>query len=192
ASDAIVSPEVLTSASALTTLKVDGFSGLYREGLLNYWDLFLGNVPGCIGETSALAILIGVVYLLVRRVITWEVPVIYIGTVALLTWVFGGIPHGTGLLSGDPLFHVLAGGLMLGACFMANDSVTSPLSFSGNVFYAIMLGILTTLIRLFGGYPEGVAFSIALMNIFVPLIDRYFRPSLYGYRRAMVKKPKES
>ncbi|MCX7883191.1 MAG: RnfABCDGE type electron transport complex subunit D [Brevinematales bacterium] len=192
ASQAIVSPEMITSASPLTTLKVEGLAGLYKQGFLDYWDLFIGNVPGCIGETSALAILLGVVYLLLRRVITWEVPVVYVGTVALLSWIFGGIPEGTGWFTGDALFHVLSGGLMLGACFMANDSVTSPLSFSGNIFYAVMLGILTTMIRLFGGYPEGVAFSIALMNIFVPLIDRYFRPSLYGYRRIMVKKSKES
>ncbi len=192
ASQAIVSPEMMTSASALTVLKTDGYAGLYKQGLLDYWNLFIGNVPGCIGETSALAILIGLVYLLVRQVITWEVPVIYVGTVALLSWIFGGLPQGTGWFTGDALFHILSGGLMLGACFMANDSVTSPLSFSGNVFYAIMLGFLTTMIRLFGGYPEGVALSIAVMNIFVPLIDRYFRPSIYGYRRAVVKKAKES
>jgi len=192
ASRMIVSPEMLSSASPLTTLKYGGMQALQQQGLLDYWNMFLGNIPGSIGETSALAILIGVVYLLVRRVITWEVPVLYVGTVALLSWIFGGLPHGTGWFTGDPLVHILSGGLMLGACFMANDSVTSPLSFSGNVFYAVMLGILTTLIRLWGGYPEGVALSIALMNIFVPLIDRYFRPSIYGYRRPVQKKPKES
>lgn len=191
ASKAIVSPEMITSASPLSTLKIDGFAGLYKQGFLDYWDLFIGNIPGSIGETSALAILLGFLYLLVKKVITWEVPVIYIATVGVLSWVFGGLSYGTGWFSGDPLFHILSGGLMLGACFMANDSVTSPLSFSGNVFYAVMLGILTTFIRLFGGYPEGVALSIALMNIFVPLIDRYFRPSIYGYRRVVVKKAQE-
>jgi electron transport complex protein RnfD len=187
ASRMIVSPEMITSATPLSVLKVDGIASASTQGFTNYWNLFIGNVPGCIGETSALAILIGVVYLLIRKVITWEVPVIYIGTVALLSWILGGLPAGAGFFAGDPLFHILSGGLMLGACFMANDSVTSPLSFSGNVFYAVMLGILTTLIRLFGGYPEGVALSIGLMNVFVPLIDRYFRPTIYGYRRSRVK-----
>jgi len=146
----------------------------------NYWysylDLFLGKIPGCIGETSALAILLGFVYLLFRRVITWHIPVIYTGTVAVLTWILG--PEG--LFTGDPLYHVLAGGLLMGAVFMATDYVTCPMTRKGIVIYAIGCGLLTVLFRLYGNMPEGVSFAIILMNIVTPLIDRYTIPVAFG------------
>lgn len=190
ASARIVTPDAITSATPLTMLKSGGWQAVQSAGFDNYLNLFLGNIPGCIGETSKLALLIGCIYLLLKRVITWEVPVIYLGTVALFAWIFGGLPLGQGLFQGNPLFHVLTGGVMLAACFMANDSVTSPISFSGNIFYAIMLGILTMVIRLWGGYPEGASYAVVLMNIFVPLIDRGFRERVYGAGKAL--KPAKS
>lgn len=138
--------------------------------LPSYWDLFIGNVGGCIGETSALALIIGGLFLLYRKVITWHIPVSYILTVALLTAVMGK----------DPLFNVLAGGLMLGAIFMATDMVTSPVTPKGMIIFGIGCGVITTYIRLFGKYPEGVSYSILVMNACVPLIDRYAKPKRFG------------
>jgi len=182
ASAEIVKNDALSGATPLNILKTGGMNAVSQFNSFNYWNLFIGNVPGCIGETSALAILLGCIYLVVRKIIIPDIPFVYIGTVALLTWIFGGIPHGTGFFTGDPLYHILSGGLFLGACFMANDMVTSPLTIKGNIIYAIGCGILTTIIRLWGGYPEGVSYAIVLMNIFVPLIDRYTKGKIYGYK----------
>jgi len=138
--------------------------------------MFLGKTPGCIGETSALAILLGFVYLLFRKVISWHIPVIYTGTVAILAWIHGP----GGLFTGDPLFHVLAGGLLIGAVFMATDYVTCPMTRKGQIIYALGCGILTALFRLYGNMPEGVSFAIILMNIVTPLIDRHTIPVAFG------------
>jgi electron transport complex protein RnfD len=132
---------------------------------------------GCIGETSVLLLLIGAVYLIYKRYIGLRIPLSYIGTVAILSWLFGGTE---GLFSGDPLFHILAGGLILGAFFMATDMVTSPVTSSGRYIFGIGCGAITVLIRLIGGYPEGVSYSILLMNLTVPLIDRYTKPKIFG------------
>jgi len=137
-----------------------------------YMDLFLGNTGGCIGETSVLLILIGGILLLFFGVIKWRIPVVYIGTVFLLTLLIPGQ---------DPVFHILAGGLFLGAFFMATDYVTAPMTAKGQFIFAFGAGVLVVLIRLYGSMPEGVAFSILLMNAFTPLIDRYVRPKPYGY-----------
>ena len=142
----------------------------------SYMDMFLGRTPGCIGETSALAILLGFVYLLFRKVISWHIPVLFTGTVAVLTWILG--PEG--LFTGDPLYHVLAGGLLLGAVFMATDYVTCPMTRKGIIIYAAGCGILTTLFRLYGNMSEGVSFAIVLMNVVTPLIDRYTIPVAFG------------
>lgn len=139
-------------------------------------NLFFGNVGGCIGETSVILLLVGAIYLLLRKIISWQTPLSYIGTVALMTWVFGG----KGLLGGMPLFHVLSGGLILGAFFMATDMVTSPITSKGKLIFGFGCGILTSIIRLYGGYPEGVSYSILIMNITVPLIDKYTRPRKLG------------
>ncbi len=179
ASNKIISPDAITSASPLSAVK----AGMANS--FSYLDMFLGNIPGCIGETSKIALLIGGIYLIIIRVIQWEIPIIYIGTVALLSWIFGGIPFGSGLFTGNALFHILSGGLFLGAFFMATDYVTSPISFKGRVLFAVMLGVLTVIIRLFGGYPEGVSYAIVIMNIFVPLIDRYLKGRVYGYRKGV-------
>lgn len=135
-----------------------------------YLDLFLGNIGGSLGETSALALLIGLLWLLSRKVITWHIPVSFIGTVALFAFVFGQ----------DPLFHVLSGGLLLGAIFMATDYVTSPITWLGKLIFGFGCGLITIAIRLFGNLPEGVSFSILFMNALVPLIDRYTTPKSFG------------
>jgi electron transport complex protein RnfD len=139
-------------------------------------DMFLGNVGGCIGETSALALLIGFAYLLYKKVITPTIPVAYIGTVAVLALLFP---------MGNPAFEWMAaqlfsGGLMLGAIFMATDYVTSPLTKKGQIIYGIGCGALTILIRYFGGYNEGVSYAILCMNCCVVLLDRIGRPVKYG------------
>jgi electron transport complex protein RnfD len=139
-------------------------------------NLFFGNVGGCIGETSVLLLLVGAVYLMVRKIICWRIPLSYIATVAFMTWAMGG----KGPFDGYPLFHVLAGGLVLGAFFMATDMVTSPVTPRGKLVFGIGCGVLTSIIRLKGGYPEGVSYSILIMNIAVPLIDRYTRPRKLG------------
>lgn len=142
-----------------------------------YGNLFWGNIGGCIGETSVFLLLIGAIYLIYKRYINLRIPLTYISTVALLSWMFGGVE---GFLTGDPLFHVLAGGLMLGAFYMATDMVTSPVTSSGRYIFGIGCGVITVLIRLIGGYPEGVSYSILLMNLTVPLIDRYTKPNTFG------------
>ena len=140
-------------------------------------DLFTGRVSGCIGETSAALLLIGAAFLMYKRYIDWRIPFSFVGTVALMTWVFGGYE---GLFSGPWLFHILAGGVIIGAFFMATDMVTSPITPFGQLIFGFGCGLLTVIIRLFGGYPEGVSFAILLMNLTVPLIDRYTRPKIFG------------
>ncbi len=139
--------------------------------------LFSGQVGGCIGETSAILLLIGAAYLMFKHYIEWRIPGTYILTVAVLTWVFGG-PDG--LFSGNAMFHILAGGLILGAFYMATDMVTSPVSPRGMIIFGVGCGVLTSIIRLIGGYPEGVSYSILLMNVATPLIDRHTRPKKFG------------
>lgn len=145
---------------------------LYKTGqaVPGYLDLFLGNRAGSLGETSVLMILIGAGILFAKKIIDWPAPVAYIGTVGLFTLVLGR----------DPLFAVLSGGLMIGAFFMATDYVTVPVTTSGRFIFGLGCGIITVLIRLYGGFPEGVNYSILFMNIFTPLIDRYARPRLFG------------
>ncbi len=143
-------------------------------GTLNY---LTGNMPGSLGEVSALALLLGGLYLLVRKVITWHIPVSFIGTTLLLSGIFWLVDP---TRYPDPLFHLLTGGLLLGAFFMATDMVTSPITTKGMLIFGIGCGALTVLIRLFGGYPEGVSFAILLMNAVTPLIDRFVKPRVFG------------
>jgi electron transport complex protein RnfD len=160
----------MTTATPLAVLKA-GESEL--PSLLN---AFVGNVGGSLGETSALALLLGASYLLYRRVISVRIPFAFIGTVGLLTWILG---H-EGLFTGKGLYSIFLGGLILGAFFMATDYVSSPLTPKGKVIMGIGCGILTVVIRLYGGYPEGVSYAILIMNLFVPLIDRYTIPRVFG------------
>ena len=141
------------------------------------FDLFIGRVGGCIGETSAAALLLGAAYLIYRRLIYWQLPVAFVATTAVLMWIFGG-PEG--YFTGDFLMHALAGGLLLGAFFMASDMVTSPITIRGQVIMGIGCGLLTFLVRLKGGPPEGVSYSILIMNAVTPLIDRFTVPRRFG------------
>ena len=143
----------------------------------SYMDMFIGRISGCIGETSALLLLIGAVYLMYKHFIGWRIPFSFVGTVALLSWIFGGYE---GYFTGMWLFHILTGGVILGAFYMATDMVTSPITPNGRILFGVGCGALTVLIRLIGGYPEGVSFAIILMNLTVPLIDRYTRPRVFG------------
>ena len=140
--------------------------------------LFLGNVGGSLGEVSALALLIGFAYLLIRKIITWHIPVSIFVTVA----VFTGILHyaNPDAYIGTPVFHLLTGGLMLGAIYMATDYVTSPMTSRGMLIFGAGIGIITVIIRVFGAYPEGVSFAILIMNAFTPLINKYVKPKRFG------------
>ena len=140
------------------------------EGGNQYINAFLGQMGGCLGETSALALLIGGVYLIYKKQIDWKVPAVMIGTVFVLTWAMGA----------NPFMQILSGGLFLGAFFMATDMVTSPITGKGRVIFALGIGILVSLIRIKGGYPEGTAYAILIMNGVVPLIDRYIRAKKFG------------
>ncbi|MEG2669532.1 MAG: RnfABCDGE type electron transport complex subunit D [Oscillospiraceae bacterium] len=168
------SVDVISSATPLAAY-ADGL-----ENLPSYMDLFMGNIGGCIGETSVLAILIGAIYLICRKVINPSIPLFYIATVAVGTWIFGGK---NGLFSGDWLYQIMAGGLMLGAFFMATDYTTTPYTPVGQVIFGIGCGVITVLIRIWGGYPEGVSYSILLMNIVTPLIDKLTTPKRYGVKK---------
>lgn len=163
--------DAITSATPLMLLK----EGRFTESI-SYIDLLLGKRGGCIGEVCILALLVGAIFILFRGYITWHIPLSFIFTTALLTWVFG--PRG--FFTGDWLFHILSGGLILGAFFMATDYVTSPLTAKGQIIFGAGCGLLTAIIRLRGGYPEGVSYAILIMNAVTPLIDRYVRPRIYG------------
>ena len=164
------SADIVTAATPLANM---------HQGMMpveKWTELFWGNVGGCIGETSALMLLIGLAYLLIRKVIKITIPAAYIGTVAILTLLF---PMGNNNLEWM-LCHLFGGGLMLGAIFMATDYVTSPLTNLGQIIYGIGCGALTVLIRYFGGYNEGVSYAILIMNCFVVLLDRIGRPVKFG------------
>lgn len=134
---------------------------------------FIGQMGGSLGEMSAIALLLGGAYLLIRRIISWHIPVSIIATVALFSWLVGI----------NPLVSILSGGVLLGAFFMATDYVTSPMTHKGMVLYGVMIGVITMIIRLWGAYPEGVSFAILIMNGFTPLINKYMRPRLFGEGR---------
>lgn len=167
-------PDGITSATPLSIIKSGG--EVIAESKPGLFNLFIGNIPGCIGETSALLLLIGGLYLVFKKVISLEIPLSFIGTVAVFTWLFGGI----GIGNGEFMYHILAGGLMIGAFFMATDYTTSPITGKGKVVMGIGCGLITSIIRLYGAYPEGVSYSILLMNLVVPLIDRFFAHHRYG------------
>lgn len=161
--------DTLTGATPMALLK----SGELTE-LPSMFDAFMGNIGGSLGETSALLLIIGGLYLVYRGVISIRIPAIYIGTVAVLTFVFSGF-------SGfETMYSLVAGGLMLGAFFMATDYASSPITPKGQIIYALGCGIITTVIRFYGGYPEGVSYSILLMNVATPIIERYTAPKVFG------------
>lgn len=175
--------DAVTSATPLAAIKEHAQQAMPNIQLN---DLFFGvHTPGSIGEISALALLLGAAVLLYRRIITWHVPVAILATVALL----GGLTHlANPAKYADPVFHLFAGGLFIGAFFMATDYVTAPVWPMGKIIYGVGIGLLTMLIRLWGGYPEGISFAILLMNAATPLLDRYTVPTPFGSRKAAPEK----
>jgi Na+-translocating ferredoxin:NAD+ oxidoreductase subunit D len=156
-----ITPDGVTSATPLAV------------GSGSLLDLFVGNVAGCIGETSALALLIGGFFLIFIKVIDWRIPFYYMGSFALLTFFIGQ----------DVIFHLFAGGLILGAFFMATDYITMPVTRNGRIIFAVLLGLLTFVFRFYSNMPEGVMYSILIMNAFAPFIQRVTRPKPFGYKK---------
>jgi electron transport complex protein RnfD len=168
-----------SAATPLYLLRHYGLEALQKQfGDLSviYGNFFLGIQPGCIGETSALLILLGGIFLLIRGIITWHIPVSVIVSAAVLAWIFGGETW----FGGNPLVHVLSGGLMLGAFYMATDYVTSPSVKTAQLIFGAGVGALTVLIRLKGGYPEGVCYAILLMNCLTPALNEWFSPARFA------------
>ncbi|MHC4871615.1 MAG: RnfABCDGE type electron transport complex subunit D [Planctomycetota bacterium] len=191
------SADIVTSATPLeqlskvketaevSTVWVEGGVIKVTEGLTR--DVFVGTTFGCIAEISALGLLIGGIYLFIKKIITWEIPASYIVSVALLTWILpapykttAGETAYTAMFSGPWLLHIVGGGVFIGAFFMATDMVTTPVTRSGQIIFGLGCGFLTAVIRLYGGYPEGVCYSILLMNTVVPIIDSLTRPRVFG------------
>ncbi|MBI5573714.1 MAG: RnfABCDGE type electron transport complex subunit D [Elusimicrobia bacterium] len=178
---ALIGRAVLLSSfpTVMTKWQIDGVTsatplGILKEKLAqqlpSYADLFVGNIPGSIGEVSKILLLLGAIFLFYRRIISWHIPITFILTVAVLSVLFRQ----------DPVFQVISGGIILGAFFMATDYVTSPLFSKGKIIFGFGCGLLTVLIRNLGSYPEGVCYSILIMNILVPLIDRFTKPRVFG------------
>lgn len=171
--------DATTAATPLAIMKgvIDGAPGFSMDQLPSSLNLLIGNNGGSFGEVSALALLLGLAYLLWKKIITWHIP----GSILFTVFVFSGIMH---LIDPElyvsPVMQLLSGGLMLGAIFMATDYVTSPMSHKGMLIYGVCIGLLTVVIRLFGAYPEGTSFAILIMNAFTPLINTYAKPKRFG------------
>lgn len=173
--------DAVTGPTPLTVLKDGVARGESMSDIMlqlpDSFNLLLGNMGGSAGEISAIAIILGGLYMLFRKIITWHIPVVYLASAFVFAGIFWLInPE----VYADPVFHLLTGGLMLGAIYMATDYATSPMAPRGMIIYAVGCGVLTIVIRLFGAYPEGVAFSILIMNAFVPLINKAFKPKRFG------------
>lgn len=171
--DAATGATVQADASTGATLLAQLNAGHDSMDGAHLMDMLVGHMNGSLGEVGSIAILLGFVYLLCTRTITWHIPVSVLASAAFFSWAFGG----------NPLLDLLAGGLLLGAVFMATDYVTSPMTHAGQILFGICIGAITIVIRRFGSYPEGVSFAILLMNSFVPLINRYMHPHVLGERR---------
>lgn len=174
--------DVVTGATPLGQLQVGRLTGkgLGEAADLSLGAAFVGSIGGSLGETSAIALLIGAGYLFAKRILTWQIPVTMLLSAVLFALVFWLIdPH----RYASPLFHLLTGGLLIGAFFMATDMVTSPTTPRGQIVFGVGCGLLTMVIRTWGGYPEGVSFAIVIMNAFSPMIERYTRPRRYGEAR---------
>lgn len=175
--------DALTGATPLAIIKEGVHLGesvpMLMTQVPSYWDLFIGNRGGCLGEVSALALLLGFLYLLWRKIITWHIPIIIFLSIVLFSWILSlSFPDAVA----PPLFQLLTGGVMLGAIFMATDYTTSPMTLMGIFVYAVSIGVLTMLIRIWGSFPEGMSFSILILNAFVPLIEKMFKPYRFGER----------
>lgn len=171
--------DAVTGATPLSIMKFGADAGASAtvaqagSSLPSVMDMFIGNIGGAIGETSALLLLIGGLYLIVRKVISWKIPAFYIGTTAIILLLLG-------VESSDLIYHILGGGLILGAFFMATDYASAPVTPIGQIIFAIGAGVLTALIRVKGGFPEGVSYSILLMNVAAPLIEKFTAPKIFG------------
>ncbi len=167
--------DTVTTATPLSFLKAgpQGVQNLTDSGI-SLLNMFTGNIGGCIGETSAILLILGGLYLMYKGIINYVIPVFYITTVAILMFILGGFNFEF------VMYQMVAGGLMLGAFFMLTDYTTSPMTKKGQIIYAITAGVITTVIRLYGGYPEGVSYSILFVNVMTPLIDKYTRPKVFG------------
>ena len=173
-------PDAMSGATPLAFVKEALKKGVNISDIMpdiSYSDMLLGNKAGSLGEIAAIALLLGFVYLLWRKVITWHIPVAILGTMAVFSAILWGINPEQYM---DPLFQILTGGAILGAVFMATDYVTSPMSTRGMLVYGIGIGVITILIRVWGAYPEGISFAILIMNAVVPLINRYVKPKRFG------------
>jgi electron transport complex protein RnfD len=178
--------DAISTATPLYVLKHYGIQAVIEKfGSIStiYGNFFIGWRPGCIGETSALLLLLGGLYLLYKRYITWHIPASIIVTIGVLTWVFGG----ENLFTGNPLLAILSGGVMLGAFFMATDYVTSPNQPTGKLIFGACIGALTVLIRLKGGYPEGICYAILLMNPVAVALEGWFGPRRFAPEKGAVK-----
>lgn len=167
--------DAYTTATPLSFLKAgsNGVSSLADSGI-SISNMLIGNIGGCIGETSAVLIILGGLYLMYKGIINYVIPTFYMCTVAILMFILGGFNFTF------VIYELLAGGLMLGAFFMLTDYTTSPMTKKGQIIYAVLAGLITTVIRLYGGYPEGVSYSILLVNIMTPLIDKYTKTKVFG------------
>ena len=169
------SVDVITGPTTLGLLKEGGAQAVSG---INYWDMLIGNTGGSFGEMCAMALIIGGLFLIIMKIIDWQTPVIIIAMVALvafIAWYFGEPGKYV-----NPLYHILSGGLMLGAFFMATDMVTTPMTIGGKCIFALGVGLITIIIRLWGQYPEGMSFAILIMNAVVPLINKGFKPKRFG------------
>lgn len=164
--------DTATSATPLSIIK----EGLESSAAPSLYDAFLGRIGGCIGETATILLIAGGLYLLVRRVIDARIPLAYLGSFAVLVFFFGAQPYNLNFV----MYNLCTGGIMLGAIFMATDYVTTPTTKAGHIIFGIGCGVLTFVIRRFGGYPEGTSYAILLMNVAAPLIDKYVRPRKFG------------
>ncbi len=185
---ATLSLDAITSATPLGILKDGLRSGdtvpMLMSKMPSYSDFFFGYTGGSMGEMSAFALLLGLAYMMIKKIVTWHIPVSMVATVFAMTGIFWLIDP---VHYANPFFHILTGGVMLGAVFMATDYVTSPFTHRGMIVFGVGIGILTVLIRLFGNYPEGVSFAILIMNAFVPLINQFAKQPRYGSTMKVIK-----
>ncbi len=173
--------DAVTGATPLAILKEGIRQGTPVSELMaevpDYSSLFFGQMGGALGEIAGFALLLGLIYMMLRKVITWHIPISVLGSIFVFTGILWWVNPDK---NADPLFHLLTGGVLLGAIFMATDYVTSPMTRQGMLIYGIGIGVITVVIRVYGAYPEGISFAILIMNAFVPILNRYIKPKRFG------------
>ena len=173
---AYVDAETMATPLSIMSRAIKAGDATILNELPSSLDMFLGQSAGCLGEVSALALLLGLAWMLYKKIITWHIPVSILATV----FVLGGIMHLASPVYANPVDQLLTGGLMLGAIYMATDYVTSPMNHKGQLIYGVCIGVLTIVIRSFGAYPEGMSFAILIMNAFTPILNTYVKPQRFG------------